>query len=163
MINMDIKRLGVTDLENLIRKYINDAAAMAEGAPFHKLNCSLDGIKTPKELSSAIKTAGDAYLKKMAALRNATPTVRGDTISIFGPKPEIPANTPSREDEMFLIYCRRHLLENGYVYAADADTYEKIVKKYPDHARPARVRGAEARRWIGLHAFDVVTKRIKKR
>lgn len=159
---MDISRLSIRDLENEIAKYIKDAAALAEGRPFRALYCYISGIQTPAQLSEEIKRYGAAYIEKMKTLRDAAPVVRGDTISIYEPKPDPTANAPSREDENFMALCRKQLLSQGFVRAADADTYEAIAKKYPSHAHPARVRGSEARRWIALHAADAVVGRLRK-
>lgn len=160
---MDIKWLSIRDLEIQLRKYISDAAKFAAGAPLSTTTCYLDGIRTPEQLSDAIKEHGDAYIKKIKALRDARPVVRGDTISIHGPKPELAANAPSHADFEFMVACRKQLLAKGFVRAADADIYEEIAKKYPAYAHPARVRGSEARRWIRLHEPDVVTKALKKK
>ncbi len=156
------ERMGIRSLELLIEKYIQDAAKLAEGEPVHRLSCYLDSIETPAALSAAIKACGAAYLERMKAIRNAAPTVYGKTISIYQPQ-EIAPNTPSIEDQKFLGQCRRQLRKQGFVLAADADTYEEIAKAYPGHVFPARVRGAEAKRFLSLCADDAVTKAISKR
>lgn len=160
---MKIEFMGIRGIENQIRKYISDAERLAKGAEWYTLGCYLDGLKTPTELAAAIKELGAAYIEKMKAIRTAAPTVRGDTISIYGPTPEIAPNAPSVEDERFLVLCKKQLLERGYVLASDADKYQEIAEKYPRWVHPARVRGAEAKRWAALHAPDAVTKRIKRK
>lgn len=156
-----MKNLSVRGVENQIRKYIDDAAALARGVRFDATNCYLDGLATPAELSAAIKELGEEYLRKLSALAKAAPVVRGDTISIFEPKPAPAANAPSLEDERFLIACRKQYLRDGYILASDSDTYEAIAKKYPNHVFPSRLRGAQGKRWRALHEPDAVTGRIK--
>lgn len=158
---MDIKHMSALELENEITKYIKAAAQLAEGRAFSSTYAYIAGLRTPEQMAGEIKRLGAAYLEKMKALRNASPVVRGDTISIYGPKPTLPANAPSKEDELFLTACRKRLKEDGFVRAADADTYEEIAKKYPDSVFPRRVRGSEAKKWLAMRADDVVSKRIK--
>lgn len=160
---MKTEFMGVRDIETQISKYIDDAAKLAAGIEWRSLNCYLDGLKTPAELSNAIKELGAAYVEKMKAIRAAAPVVRGDTISIYEPPAPTAPNSPSVEDERFLAACRKQLLALGYVRASDADTYQQIAQKYPGTVFPARVRGAEAKRWVALHAPDAVTKRIKRK
>lgn len=159
---MKTEFMGIRDIENQIKKYIDDASKIASGAEWHTLGCYLDGLKTPAALSDAIRELGAAYIEKMAAIRRAAPAVRGDTISIYAPAEPSAANMPSIEDERFLAQCRKQLLADGYVRASDADTYQEIAKKYPGFVHPARVRGAEAKRWVALHERDAVTKKIKR-
>lgn len=156
------ERLSSIALKLQLEKYIRDAARLALGVPFYELSCYLDSIYTAKELSQAITDCGEEYIKKMSALRNAAPVVRGDTISIFQPK-EVAPNAPSIEDHAFLTQCLKQLRERGFVLAADADTYEKIAKAYPGAVFPTRVRGSEARRYLELRDPQIVAKAIKKR
>lgn len=158
---MNIERLSVVNLRNLLSKYIRDAVAFTRGARWDSTGAYLDGIK-PDDLASAIEKVGALYVRKMTALRNAAPVVRGDTISITrNPAAGVAPNAPSREDEAFMALCCRQLLTRGFVLAADADTYEAIAKKYPDYAHPARVRGSEARRWIALHDPKLIAGKAK--
>lgn len=159
---MKTERMSTRAIEAQLRKYIDDAIALASGKPFGSTNCYLDGIESPAGLAPAIKELGEAYFAKLQALAKAAPTVRGDTISIYEPKPKPEANAPSREDEAFLSACRKQYLEHGFVRARDADTYEEIAKRYPDYAHPARLRGSEAKRWRALHDADAVTRKIKQ-
>lgn len=160
---MKYENMPARELETLIRKYIDDAAHVAMGQPWGSTNAYLDGISGPEELAKAIRDCGAAYLKKLQILAKADPTVRGNSISIYEPKPPAEANAPSREDEAFCAACRKQLLSAGFVLAADADTYEAISKKYPGTIFPARVRGSEARRWVALHRDDAVLRSKKAR
>lgn len=159
---MKIEHMSARTIEAMIRKYIKDAAELARGVGFGSTNAYLDGIPSPAELPAAIEQLGEAYLAKLSAMAKAAPVVRGDTISIYEPRPPAEANAPSREDEQFLIACRKQLTERGFVLAADADVYEQIAKRYPDCVRPSRVRGAEARRWLELRDPGLVAQKAMK-
>lgn len=152
---------SVRDIENLITQYIDDAARFARGEPLIRTSCYLSGIRTPEQLSTAIKQLGGMYVEKMKALAKAAPIVRGNTISIYEPR-DISPNTPSKEDEKFLSECLCHLKKHGFVLAADADTYEKIAAAYPGRVHPERVRGAEAKRWLAMQRPDYIVKAANK-
>lgn len=154
-------RSSAIDIENKLRAYLKDAALAAKTGSFRGGNAELDGITTVDQLSNAILELGEAYIEKMKAISKAAPIVRGETISIYGPKPE--ANYPSAEDEKFLAQCREMLVKDGFVRAADADTYEKIAERYPGTVFPSRVRGAEAKKFLSLRSGDALTKALKKR
>lgn len=155
------KRFGsAKDIENTIRRYLEDAALLARTGSMFGGHSELDGIRTPEQLSDAIIELGEAYIERMKAISKAAPVVRGKSISIYGPKPT-DANWPSKEDERFLSACLKQLVANGYVKAVDADTYEEIAKRYPDKVVPSRVRGAEARRFLERRRHDPVAKRLR--
>lgn len=157
--NTHLESLGY--IESRIRQYTKDAAQIARGVPFIELRCYLDGIHSIEALADAIVALGQAYIEKAKAIRAAAPVVRGDTISVFQPQQDTPANAPSVEDERFLSDCRRHYLEKGFLLAADADVYEEIARKYPRHVHPARMRGSEAKRWRDTRLNDPVAKKAK--
>lgn len=153
--------LSAIDIENKLRAYLKDAALAARTGSFRGGSSELDGIRTVEQLSSAILELGEAYIEKMKAISKAAPIVRGNTISIYNAAPD--ANYPSKEDELFLAECRKMLVKDGFVRAADADTYEKIAKRYPGTVFPSRVRGSEAKKFLSLRSGDALTKALKKR
>lgn len=153
---MSIEQLAAGTLRDMLTRYINDAAALARGERWGSTEAYLAGIQ-PDGLAAEIERIGAAYIKRMTAMRDAAPVVRGNTISLTrDPTAGVEPNAPSREDEAFMNACKKQLRTCGYVLARDADMYEQIAKKYPDYAHPARVRGSEARRWIALHDPGIV-------